>query len=357
MSIENNISSTLIKAAVLVELGEPLIIMDDVKIPELQFGQVLVKVEYAGVCHSQLMEAKGKRGEDAWLPHMLGHEGTGEVIALGDGVKLVQAGDAVVLGWIKGDGINAAGAKYPTESGITINSGCVTTFSNYTVVSENRLVKLPEGTPKDIGVLYGCALPTGAGIILNEVKPTNKSTIVVFGMGGIGISALIAANLYQPKKLIAIDIEDSKLELATEMGATDVINASNGNVVDEVLKMTDGLGVDFAVEAAGLTSTIEDAFQMVKKGGGRCIFASHPASGEKIKLDPFDLISGKSIEGSWGGSSKPNRDVSILGKFYREGKLNLQKLLSHTYTLDDINIALDDLEKRKIVRALIKFEH
>jgi len=357
MNSEKLSKPKVIKAAVLTELGKPVEIIENIKLPELQYGQVLVRVDYAGVCHSQLMEVRGKRGDDPWLPHMLGHEGTGQVVDIGDGVKKVQAGDEVVLGWIKGEGINAAGAKYETEDGVCINSGSVTTFSNYTIVSENRLVKLPEGTPKDLGVLYGCALPTGAGIIFNEVKPTKKNTIVVFGMGGIGISALIAASLYKPELLIAVDIEEKKIELAKELGATHTVNANTKNVIEEVLSITNGAGVDYAIEAAGHSSTIELAFEMVKRGGGRCIFASHPQSGEKICIDPFELIAGKSIEGSWGGSSIPDRDIPILGNYYKDGKLKLNKLLSHTYRLDDINNALDDLENRKIVRALIKIEH
>ena len=166
-----------IRAAVLTKLGNPLEIIEGIEVPELRPGQVLVKVSYAGVCHSQLMEARGKRGDDPFLPHMLGHEGTGVVVEIGEGVTKVKVSDHVVLGWIKGEGADAGGTKYMAPNGQIINSGGVTTFSDYTVVSENRLVPLPEGTPDDLGVLYGCALPTGMGIVLNEISnPRIRST-------------------------------------------------------------------------------------------------------------------------------------------------------------------------------------
>ncbi len=340
-------------AAVLTKLGEPLEIVHGIKIPVLRRGQVLVKVAYAGVCHSQLMEARGHRGEDPWLPHMLGHEGTGTVVAVGEGVTKVIPGRKVVLGWIKGTGIEAGGCKYDGPDGQVINAGGVTTFSNYAVVSENRLVPLPNGTPMELGVLYGCALPTGAGIVLNTAQPSVTSSVAVIGLGGIGLSALMAANGLGVANLIAIDVEESKLELARELGATTTINASKVDPVLAVRSITNGLGVDFSIEAAGTARSIEVAFEMTRRNGGRCIFASHPRHGDLISLDPFELISGKSIEGSWGGASKPDRDVVTLGKFYRAGTLPLQKLISSPYDLNQINDALADIEGRRVTRALI----
>ena len=342
-----------IRAAVLTRLGGPLEIIDKIRVPELCLGQVLVKINYAGLCHSQLMEVRAKRGEDVWIPHMLGHEGTGVVIDVGEGVSKVKVGDEVILGWIKGDGMNVSGARYEGPNGMLINSGAVTTFSDYTIVSENRLVPLPMGTPLQLGVLYGCALPTGAGIILNELELNSESTVAIFGLGGIGLSALMAAVLCRPKILIAIDVEDEKLKLAESIGATHTINPESDNLEKSVFDLTEKVGLDYVVEAAGKKETIEQAFKMIRRGG-KCIFASHPPSGDTICIDPFELICGKQIVGSWGGASKPDRDVPILGKYYRDGKLKLEYLLSHTYKLDEINQALDDLEARKIVRALIE---
>ena len=159
---------------------------------------------------------------------------------------------------------------------------------------------------------------------------------------------------FKPKHLIAIDIEDQKLALARQLGANAVINALDENLKQKLYALVGSDGLDYAVEAAGKTSTIELGFELIKKNGGQLIFASHPPKGEKIALEPFDLICGKSIRGSWGGGAKPDRDIAILGEIYKEGRLPLETLLSHHYKLEELNDALNDLEKRSIVRALIK---
>lgn len=341
-------------AVVLKELNKPLELIKGIQFPALKSGQALIKIFYAGLCHSQVMEARGHRGKDPYLPHMLGHEGTGEVVAVGDGVTKVAPGDYVVMTWIKGTGQEAGGCCYAGPSGETINSGGVTTFGEYAVVSENRLVRKPDGIPFDLGVLLGCALPTGAGIVLNDIKPAKGAKIAVIGLGGIGISALLAATTFDPTMLIAVDIEQSKLDLAREFGATHVFHASKDDWEAEILALTDGKGVDHAVEATGLAEMIERSFNVIRPGGGELVFASHPKAGDMIRLDPFELIKGKTIRGSWGGSSKPDRDLEILADLFRKGHLPLERLLSNTYTLQTINEALEDLENRKIIRALIK---
>ncbi|OUR60355.1 acetoin dehydrogenase [Colwellia sp. 39_35_sub15_T18] len=339
------------KAAVLFETSKPLQILEGIEIPKLQYGQVLVRIIYSGVCHSQLMEVQGGRGEDKYLPHLLGHEGVGIVEATGEGISKVNVGDTVVLGWIKGQGLDAPGGTYQYQ-GQKINSGGVTTFSELSVVAENRLVKLPQGMPLKVAVLLGCALPTGAGLVLNELRPEWNCTMAVFGLGGIGLSALIATQLFSPSLLIAVDVEDEKLALAKELGATHVFNSNKCNVVEEIAKITQG-GVDYSIEAGGVTKTIEQAFASVKDGGGQCIFASHPADGETIKLEPHAFHRGKSIRGSWGGGAQPDRDIPKLVELYQEKQLPFERLLSQEYSLDNINQALDDLAQRKIVRAVI----
>jgi S-(hydroxymethyl)glutathione dehydrogenase / alcohol dehydrogenase len=343
------------RGAVLWEIGKPLRVEDQIEIPTLEDGQVLVKLSYSGICHSQLMEVRGKRGKDRYLPHLLGHEGSGQVVATGNGVSKVSPGDWVILGWIKGKGKDVGGAKYQLGEQ-TINSGAVTTFSTYTIASENRLVPLPPQVPKDLAVLFGCALPTGAGIVLNEIQPKIGSSIAIFGLGGIGLSALLACNVFECDPVIAIDVSPDKLNLALKFGATHVIDARNQNPVEEVKKITEDNGVDYSVEAAGRTETIEMAFRMVRKNGGRCVFASHPEAGKKICLDPFQLICGKSIQGSWGGGSAPDVDIPRIAELYVQGNLPLELLLSKTYSLDEINEALDDLENQRVFRPLITFD-
>ncbi len=341
------------KAAVLYKTGEPLVVEDGIEIPDLLPGQVLVEVAYSGICRSQLMEARGKRGEDKYLPHLMGHEGAGKVVDIGKGVQKVSKSDPVVLTWIKGEGANCPGAIY-NKKGVKINSGGVTTFSNYTVVSENRCVKLPEGVPLDIATLLGCALPTGAGIVMNTIRPTQGSSIAIFGAGGIGLSSLMTAKVFACSTIIAVDVEDSKLKRAQELGATHLINSNNENAVDKIYQITQGKGVDYSIEAVGRAKVIEFAFQSVRDNGGLCVFAGHPASHERINLDPFDLIQGKRIQGSWGGGCDPDRDIPLLAKYYLEGKLPLEKMISHRYKLEDINKALDNLEENKVARALLE---
>lgn len=342
------------RGAVLEKTGQPLKLVDGVKVPELGRGQVLVELAYSGVCHSQVMEVDGKRGEDRFLPHLLGHEGTGIVRQTGEGVTKVRSGDRVVLGWVKGDGLDGGGCKYSSPIGI-LNSGGVTTFSAWTVASENRLVHLPGFIPMDEGVLFGCAIPTGAGIVLNQLKPHEGSAVAVWGLGGIGLSAVMATQVFKCRAVIAIDIEPGKLELALQFGATHTINAASEDVAAKVQEITAAAGLDYCVEAAGSAQTIERAFALLKRSGGRLIFASHPESGQKISLDPYELICGKRIEGSWGGASHPDRDMAVFARLYQEGKLPLKKLLNRVYTLDQINEALEDLRQRRANRPLIQF--
>jgi S-(hydroxymethyl)glutathione dehydrogenase / alcohol dehydrogenase len=343
------------KAAVLYKTGESLVVEDGIEIPTLQPGQVLVKVAYSGVCKSQLMEVRGKRGIDNYLPHLLGHEASGTVVDTGKGVSKVSKNDKVILTWIKCKGVDAGGAKYQ-KGDSTINSGAVTTFSNFTVVSENRCIKLPDGIPMDLAPLLGCAVPTGGGIVMNTFRPSRENTLAIFGLGGIGLSAVMVAKALQCSTIIAVDIEDKKLEKAKELGATHLINNTDGLAVEKIKKLTHGEGVDYSIEAAGKVQVGEAAFISVKDKGGLCILAGHPAHGEKIQLDPFDFIKGKKIQGSWGGESQPDRDIPLLSKFFLEGKLPLNKIISHRFKLDEINQALDTLEKGDADRILIEMD-
>lgn len=341
------------KAAVLFETGRLLRIIDGVNVPELQQGQVLVDVAYSGVCHSQLMEVRGLRGPDRFLPHLLGHEATGVVRATGDGVTKVATGDKVILGWIRGEGAEAPGAKYDWN-GQVLNSGGVTTFSEQTVVSENRLVKLPQGLAMDVGVLFGCAIPTGAGMALNEIDIREDSTVAVVGLGGIGAIAAMYAKAKKPRLLIGIDIVQEKLETARSLGCDVALDSSSPEFAEKFAQVAEGGGVDFCIDAAGKTATIELAFELVRRKGGLCVFASHPAAGQRIKLDPFELINGKQIKGSWGGATVPDADIPRFFELYSKSDLPLNTMITKRYSLDDINQALDDLEEGIVVRPLIE---
>jgi S-(hydroxymethyl)glutathione dehydrogenase / alcohol dehydrogenase len=299
------------------------------------------------------MEVRGCRGEDKWLPHLLGHEGVGTIVEVGPGVTKVAAGDQVILGWIEAKGLGAPPIQYKSQADV-VNAGPVTTFSTHSIVAENRVVVCPKGLPEDVAVLFGCALLTGGGMVLNELCPDPDSCIVILGLGGVGMSALIAARALGCRRIIAIDVSKEKLRAAEKLGATDVIDSHGEDPVPAVLEMTGNLGADYCVEAAGTTETIEQGFSMVRRHGGRCLFASHPASGEKIRLDPHELISGKIIQGSWGGASYPDKDVPRLAKLYSDDHLPLESLIGRRYRLEQVNEALDDLESGEAFRSLLE---
>lgn len=341
------------KAAVLFQTGKPLRILEDVEAPPPARGQVFVALSHAGVCHSQVMEVRGGRGIDPYLPHLLGHEGVGTVLAVGEGVTRVAPGDRVVLGWIKGQGLDADPIRYRWR-GLDLNAGAVTTFNTHALIAENRCQRLPEGVPDEIGVLLGCAAPTGAGIVTNELKPAPGASAAVFGLGGIGLTALMALVAAGCDPIIAVDIAPAKLQAALDCGATHVIDANREDPVTAIRSLTSGRGVDCAVEAAGRVQTIEQAFESTRKFGGQCVFASHPPAGQKISVDPHDLISGKGLKGTWGGASVPDRDVALFARMYLDGKLPLERLLSNRYDLEEINQAIDDLGSGSAFRPLIR---
>lgn len=341
-------------AAVLFETGEPLR-LTSLTIPELQPGQVLVDIAYSGVCQSQLLEVRGARGADPYLPHTLGHEGSGTVVETGPAVAKVKVGDRVVLSWIKGIGADVGSSAYASALG-PVNSGAVSTFMRRAVVSENRVTPIPEAMPLKEAALLGCAVLTGAGIVLNAAAVTAGASIAIFGIGGIGASAVLGAVLAGAAPIIAVDVLLHKLDLAQRLGATHVINGNVGDVRAAILAATHGGGVDFAVEAAGRRATMEVAFQCVRDGGGLLVIAGNLPHGGRISLDPFDLIRGKRIIGTWGGESKPDRDIPRFIDLYLSGKLPLAPLITATYGLADVDRALADLEDGRVLRALLDME-
>ena len=259
------------RAAVLVDAGKPLALME-LQLPALQPEQALVKMAYAGICHSQLNEVRGKKGKDAFLPHTLGHEGSGIVLATGPNTKKVKVGDAVALTWIKGEGAEVNTQNYACENLGKVNSGAISTFMEYTNICENRLVKIPENLNLRDAALLGCALPTGGGMVQHHFKIDKNSTAAVFGCGGVGACAIAVAALQGAKILIAIDRVAAKLETAKALGATHIIDAAREDVAARLKEIAPN-GVDLAVEATGVPEVMEMAHTCVKTGGGLCVLA------------------------------------------------------------------------------------
>ncbi len=340
-------------AAVLYETKKPLKI-EELTIPELKSGQVLVKIVYSGICHSQLNEIDGLKGEDKFLPHTLGHEGSGIVESIGESVKKVKVGDHVVLTWIRGSGIDVPSAIYKTMDGVSINSGAISSFLSKAIISENRLVKIPDNMPLKEAALLGCAIPTGAGIVINTLKVSVGSSIGIFGVGGIGLSALIMAKSKGATPIIAIDIVDEKLEKAIQIGATHTINAKKQDIMSSIMNITLKKGLDYSIECAGKKESMENAFKSVRDKGGICVIAGNLPQGEQISIDPFDLIKGKQIIGTWGGETNPDKDVCLYADRYIKGKLELNKLITHCYKLKEIKKAFDTLRQGKAGRVLVE---
>jgi len=339
-------------AAVLSEINKPLII-EELLIPELKDGQALVKIAYSGICHSQLNEIRGLKGEDKFLPHTLGHEASGVVEAVGSNVKKVKPGDRVVLTWIKGSGLDAPSALYKRSDGSIVNSGAISTFMTKAVISENRLVKIPDEMPLREAALLGCAVPTGAGIIIHTAKVSQSDTVAIFGMGGIGLSALLAAKLKQAPVIIAVDIFENKLERAMQLGATHIINAKKQKALSEISKITGGRGVDYAIECAGVKESMEVAFKSVRDNGGLCIIAGNLPWGKEISINPFDLIKGKRITGTWGGESSVDKDILFYAEQYLSGRFKIDLLVDNEFRIGDINKVCKETDFSGVGRILI----
>ena len=340
-------------AAVLTKNNSPLKIINKLKFTKLRRGQVLVRILHSAICRSQIMEIEGKRGKDKYLPHLLGHEGAGIVHKVGAGVKKVTRGDKIFLSWIKGKGLDSGGTKIKNQKK-TINAGPITTFSNFSVISENRCFKIPKGFLLKKSVIFGCAVPTGAGIILNEIKPKKKDRICIVGLGGVGLSALIACKMLKLKNIIVVDIDNKKIKIAKKVGFKKAILLKNNkNAITKILNFNKGRYFDYTIESSGKSKSIEFAFSLTKKFGGKCFFASHPNEKSKISIKPFDLISGKKIFGSWGGGSDPQKIAKIMSKFFLKNKKILNLYFTKEYSLKNINKAIKDFKKKSVLKPLI----
>lgn len=336
------------KAAILVDTNKPLEI-EEIEIPKLKNGQVLIEIKYSGVCHTQLLEARGKRGNDPFLPHLLGHEGSGIVSEIGPNVTKVKVGDRVILSWMKGSGANIPGSIYKWKNK-DVNAGAITTFGNYSIISENRLTPLSANFPLKEAALLGCALPTGLGSVLNTAKPSPGQSIAIFGCGGIGLCAILAAKLSACAPIIAVDINQEKLKSAKEFGATHLIDASQKNPTEEISKIC---SLDFAIEASGNPKVMHGAILSVKNQGGTVVIIGNAPHGSILNLDPLQFNLGKKILGTWGGDNDPDLHFPKYCKLIEYNLLNVSSLISKIYSLDKINNALDDLEKGVVLRPMI----
>jgi len=344
------------KAAILVECKKPLII-DDLELPnQLDYGQVLVKVFFSGICGAQLNEISAAKGPDKFLPHLLGHEGSGKVVSVGPGVTTVKADDHVVLHWRPGSGIQAPPAKYKWQNK-TVNAGWVTTFNDFAVISENRLTVIPKEFDLRLAPLFGCAVTTAVGVINNDAKVKIGQSVVIFGMGGVGINLAQAASMVSAYPIVGVDINNQKLELGKKFGMTNGFNNVTETDIDEKIKSIVGQqGADVVIDTTGASKIIEQAYRLTN-AKGKTILVGVPKMGDNVTLYTLPLHFNKQLTGSHGGDSVPDMEIPRLIKLIGAEKMTLNGLITHEFALNNINEALDLMRSGNCGRIIINMGH
>ena len=372
------------RAAVLFDMGlsRPFAKSKPVKVEEIEldppgFGEVLVKVAAAGLCHSDLSVVNGNRPRA--MPMVLGHEGSGVIEELGEGVDDFEIGDHVVFIFVPSCGkcisckegkpalcdpglaANGAGTLLSGEKKISLNGDLinhqvgVSCFAEYAVVSSKSLVKVDKSLPLDEAALFGCAVITGAGAVFNTANIKVGSTVAVVGLGGTGLAALMGAKAAGASKIIGIDLLQDKLDLAKQLGADEVYKADDPDILDNIHKFTKG-GVHYSFECVGSEKAMELAYKTLKRGGTVVSSGlSHPDKSFSIKH--VDLVANeKIIKGSFLGSCVPDRDIPAYIDLYRSGRLPVDRLMSDHITLDEVNEGFDKLSDGNTVRQIISFK-
>jgi alcohol dehydrogenase len=372
-----------IRAAVLNKMGaevpyeksRPLTI-EDFDLDDPGRGEVMVKIGAAGLCHSDLSVIDGNRPRPT--PMVLGHEAAGVVEKVGAGVDDLKVGDHVVMVFVPscghcppcaegrpalcepGAAANGAGTLLSGERRLHRNGqdvhhhlGC-SAFAEYATVSRRSLVKIDKELPLDEAALFGCAVLTGVGAVINTAKISAGSSVAVIGLGGVGLSSLLGAIAVGARRVIAIDLSDDKLGLARQLGATDTFNASSPNAVDEIKAATGG-GVEFAFEMAGSVRAMDLAYRITRRGG-TTVTAGLPPPNHTFALPQVNLVAEeRTVKGSYIGTCVPTRDLPRYIELYRRGKLPVDRLMSGRLKLDDINQGFDRLHEGKAVRQVVVF--
>ena len=335
------------RAAILVEQHQELVV-DTVDLPrQLDFGQVLVKVAVSGICGSQLGEIDGAKGPDKFLPHLLGHEGAGQVVQVGPGVRHVQVGQTVVMHWMKGAGHESDPPKYRWR-GKLLNAGWVTSFNEYAVVSENRVTAISPDIDLECAALFGCAVTTGLGVVTNDAKVKIGESVVIMGAGGIGQSVVQGARLASAYPIIAVDRVAAKLELTRQLGATHTIDTNTQSPADEIRKIIGTSGADVIVDTTGVIPLIEMGYQL-SHVRGRVVLVGVPGAGENISIHSLPLHFGKTITGSHGGSTEPSVDIPRYARMAQAGQLDLSQLVTDRFSLNEINTAISAVRTGKAI--------
>ena len=334
------------KAAILTHLNAPLEIKE-VELTPLCAGQVLIRVAVSGLCGAQLQEIKGHKGNAKFLPHLLGHEGCGIVEEVGVGVSRVAVGDKVVMHWKKGEGIES---HFPTYilNGKKISGGKVTTLSEYSIASENRLTVVPADTSEYLSALLGCGMTTALGAINNDAELKFGESILILGCGGIGLNLIQGAILGRAHPVTCVDIKEKKKHNALAVGAS--------KFVTRIDDLDDSEKFDVIIDTTGNHELISKSFSFLGDGG-RYVLVAQPPPGQELRIPNAAHLwasRGKTILASQGGNTSPNDDIPRYVKMHQAGLLSIDKIITHTFALEQINEALDLLRFGNPGRIMIR---
>ncbi|MEM7530601.1 MAG: Zn-dependent alcohol dehydrogenase [Chloroflexota bacterium] len=363
------------KSAVVYQHNQPVVV-ETLDLDEPKAGEVMIRMVASGVCHSDWSIVDGTIYYDP--PVVLGHEGAGIVERIGEGVTYVEPGDHVVLSYVTycGECTMCEMGKVNLCRGITAGPGrllddtCrfhnskgqalpqmarIGTMSEYTVVAEQALVKVDEKYPLEKAVLVGCGVTTGVGSVLKTAEVEPGSSVAIIGCGGVGLNAVQGAAIAEASMIIAVDMVQGKLDHAVSFGATHTVDASEGDPVEAVLELTDGLGVDYAIEVIGNPNTIMQGYRMVRPAGTVAVVGM-ARSDATANVPAQDIVrTEKRLVGSYYGSAVPREDMVQLLEYYDEGKIKLDELITKTYTIEQVNEAFDALNSGENVRGVILF--
>jgi S-(hydroxymethyl)glutathione dehydrogenase/alcohol dehydrogenase len=365
------------RAAVAFEAGKSLEIVEvDLQGPKA--GEVLVEIKATGVCHTDAFTLSGDDPEGVF-PAILGHEGAGIVQEIGPGVKSVKVGDTVIplytpecrncdfclhpktnlcqaVRATQGQGLMPDGTSRFSLEGKPIlhYMGC-STFSNYTVLPEIAVAKIRSDAPHDKVCYIGCGVTTGVGVVAFDAKVEPGSNVAVFGLGGIGLNVIQGARMVGADKIIGIDINTDKIELATRFGMTDFIDPSNmDDVTQAIIDLTSG-GVDYSFECIGNVNTMRQALECCHKGWGESYIIGVAGAGQEISTRPFQLVTGRSWKGTAFGGARGRTDVPRIVDWYMNGKIEIDPLITHTLPLEKINDAFELMHAGKSIRSVVVF--
>ena len=365
------------RAAVLEAYGQPLLVVDDVEIEEPHTGEIQVRVEHCGVCHSDLSVVDGAL--PAPIPSVLGHEAAGVVESIGPGVTMLAPGDHVVLTPCPPCGqcyycqrgefsicVNSLDLMTSTlaDGGTRLSRGgkqlyrglAVGGFGELVTVQETAAIKVPDDVPLDVVCVIGCAVQTGVGAVINTARVEPGATVLVTGLGGVGLSIVQGAAVAGASRIIVSDPVAERRDAALKFGATDALDPASDNVVDEVRARTDGIGADYAFEAAGRTSLIDAGLQATRSGG-MTVVVGVPPMGESLTINPIAIFQSleKKLVGSLLGSVNARRDIPLLVSLWQSGRLDLDSLITERRPIEQVNEAMDDLRASRGIRTVLSF--